>query len=75
MVALSGDDKSFIAFENTTATNFSISNDTIYSGQKQAYNFSGKNITHPGQDLHVLKSYQEFWHSWKTFHPETEVYK
>jgi hypothetical protein len=28
-----------------------------------------------GQRLPVLQSYQEFWHSWKTFKPATSAYK
>lgn len=27
-----------------------------------------------GQKLNVVQSYQEFWHSWKTFHPATSQY-
>jgi hypothetical protein len=28
-----------------------------------------------GTKLKTLQGYQEFWHSWKTFHPNTTVYK
>ncbi len=28
-----------------------------------------------GKQLMFVQSYQEFWHSWKAFHPETEIYK
>ena len=28
-----------------------------------------------GDKLQVVQSYQEFWHSWQSFHPNTEVYK
>jgi hypothetical protein len=28
-----------------------------------------------GQKLKAVQSYQEFWHSWKTFHPTTSQYK
>jgi len=27
-----------------------------------------------GTQLRRVQSYQEFWHSWKAFHPQTEVY-
>jgi hypothetical protein len=27
-----------------------------------------------GQKLQSIQAYQEFWHSWKTFHPETKQY-
>jgi len=28
-----------------------------------------------GSKLRTIQSYQEFWHSWQAFHPETEVFK
>jgi hypothetical protein len=28
-----------------------------------------------GYQLRAVQSYQEFWHSWKEFHPQTAVYK
>jgi hypothetical protein len=28
-----------------------------------------------GYRLKTVQSYQEFWHSWKEFHPATEIYK
>ena len=28
-----------------------------------------------GQQLKTVQAYQEFWHSWKTFHPGTKIYK
>lgn len=28
-----------------------------------------------GASLPVIQSYQEFWHSWRTFHPQTSQYK
>jgi hypothetical protein len=28
-----------------------------------------------GQALAPVQSYQEFWHSWKTFHPKTTIYQ
>lgn len=30
--------------------------------------------TYQGKQLYHIQGYQEFWHSWKTFHPETEKY-
>jgi hypothetical protein len=31
--------------------------------------------SHTGKRLRALQSYQEFWHSWRTFHPQTTQYK
>jgi hypothetical protein len=28
-----------------------------------------------GTQLRSVQSYQEFWHSWREFHPQTEIYK
>lgn len=28
-----------------------------------------------GKQLAAIQAYQEFWHSWQSFHPETEIYK
>jgi len=28
-----------------------------------------------GQQLSAVQAYQEFWHSWKNFHPATLQYK
>jgi hypothetical protein len=40
------------------------------------WNMNGECIEGPlkGRKLDVLQSYQEFWHSWKSFHPATTVY-
>jgi hypothetical protein len=45
--------------------------------QTQSYwNQSGKSTEGPLKDkqLPVIQSYQEFWHSWKTFRPHTTQY-
>jgi len=41
------------------------------------WNINGTCIegTMKGYRLKTIQSYQEFWHSWKQFHPGTEVYK
>ncbi len=40
------------------------------------WNWKGQCETgkYAGSQLEVLTSYQEFWHSWKTFHPNTEQF-
>lgn len=37
-------------------------------------NFNGVNIKTGAQELISITAYQEFWHSWKTFNPGTEIY-
>lgn len=73
VIALSDDEQSFVAFERPSAMNFTIRHDTLYADQT-AYNFSGFSVSDLNDSLPPLKriqSYQEFWHSWRTFHPGT----
>ena len=74
VLALAADDKSFFAFERPdAATVFSIKNDTLFSGEK-SWNLLGKATDSLHQDLKKITAYQEFWHSWSTFHPHTTRY-
>lgn len=54
-----------------------ISNTITDTSMSSTWNTEGECISGPllGQRLPVLQSYQEFWHSWKTFKPATTVYK
>jgi hypothetical protein len=71
VIILSGDGQSFSAFERPTdSLSFSSRNDTLLAGGEK-YDISGKCLTSPGKQLKKIKTYQEFWHSWKYFHPET----
>ena len=71
VVVLAQDDKSFFAFENLdAANNFTIHNDTLILGNLQ-YTITGKAIGNNAA-LKPLPAYQEFWHSWRTFNPDTK---
>ncbi len=73
VIALSGDGQSFAAFQrNSNDEIFIIRNDSLVS-DKNKYDFAGRNSN--GSKIRSIKAYQEFWHSWKTFHPDTGVYK
>lgn len=75
LIALSSDNQSFAAFEIPVDTmTFSLRNDTLFT-QYTTYDFSGKSIDESTQPLRRIKAYQEFWHSWRTFHPETTRYE
>lgn len=75
VLILSSDEQSFAAFERSSGSEvFSIQNDTLYSNTG-AYDFTGRGTTKPAKSLKRVKAYQEFWHSWKTFHPGTEKYQ
>lgn len=74
ILAMASDEKSFFAFKNDNKNDsFSIRNDTLFQGNL-AYNFSGKGLALNDKNLKPVNAYQEFWHSWKTFHPATEKY-
>ncbi|MEX2233787.1 MAG: DUF3179 domain-containing (seleno)protein [Cyclobacteriaceae bacterium] len=73
VIALSEDGQSFVVFRRNSETEtFTLSNDSLISNENR-YDFAGRGSN--GQNLQSVKGYQEFWHSWKTFHPDTEIYK
>ncbi|HJW29014.1 MAG TPA: DUF3179 domain-containing (seleno)protein [Saprospiraceae bacterium] len=47
-----------------------LRNDTLTDGTNQ-YDLNGKNLDPNGKNLERITVYQEYWHSWKTFHPNT----
>lgn len=75
VIALSSDSMSFAAFERPTHINFTIdSTDRLVAGT-QRFDFAGNSLypdSIPG--LIPVNAYQEFWHSWLTFHPDTQRY-
>jgi hypothetical protein len=73
LLILANDGLSFAAFVRNEADHFQLNNDTL-TGKSGRYNFAGKAL-HEATDLTRLKAYQEFWHSWKAFHPETGRYE
>ncbi len=75
VLALASDNQSFVAFERSSeAETFAFRNDTLFANEKY-YDFSGNNLATTSQHLKKVNAYQEFWHSWKTFHPQTEQFK
>jgi Protein of unknown function (DUF3179) len=74
VLVLSDDEQSFSAFERPADSEpFTVHKDTLIANG-QAYDFSGRDLTSTHSRLKGVKAYQEFWHSWKTFHPETKQY-
>lgn len=74
VLALANDKKSFFAFLRPDAESvFTLQNDTLFNGKK-SWNLLG--IAHNPADgnLQSINAYQEFWHSWSTFHPHTTRY-
>lgn len=75
IVALASDMNSFFAFERLSNERFILKNDTLKLGNKD-YNLKGELVSVKGDlsQLKPIKAYQEFWHSWRTFHPNTLKY-
>jgi hypothetical protein len=75
VLALSSDSQSFAAFERTIdSDSFTIRNDSLFVNET-AYDFAGNCLTSSSGGLKRVKAYQEFWHSWQIFHPDTERYQ
>ncbi|MGG7661051.1 DUF3179 domain-containing (seleno)protein [Dyadobacter sp. BHUBP1] len=72
-LVLGADNNSFFAFDKGINEPFTLRNDTIIT-PTSTYNLLGKRLTGTGNDLKHLNAYQEFWHSWRIFHPGTEQY-
>lgn len=71
VIALSKDGQSFASFKRPSELdNFTIRNDSLFTGTK-TYDFSGKAFD-GSEPLKRISAYQEFWHSWRTFHPNTQ---
>jgi hypothetical protein len=71
ILALDDDNQSFIAFSRSPEENFLLKNDSLISNRDH-YSFAG--VGRSGSELKKLPAFQEFWHSWKTFHPDTDMY-
>lgn len=71
LIVLANDNKSFFAFERPSENSvFNLKNDTIsYSSHR--YRIDGRGID-TSFSLKPLQASQEFWHSWRTFYPDTK---
>jgi hypothetical protein len=71
VLVLANDKKSFIALErNSKEQKFTLKDNLLNDGQN-SYTFLGKPTNPLINELKSIKAYQEYWHSWKTFHPST----
>lgn len=71
VVALSADEQSFVAFERSSLVSFTINSDDQIGADSILFDFTGKSLS-SNQTLKRIKASQEFWHSWLTFHPNTQ---
>lgn len=73
LLILAPDNKSFFAFDvPSNDVSASLQNDTLIYDYA-AYRLDGSAINTAG-NLKRLPVYQEFWHSWRTFHPATRKF-
>jgi Protein of unknown function (DUF3179) len=73
-IVLATDKASFYAAEIPAGlTQLSLSGDTVLFNGRH-YRIDGTGID-TGYSLHKIAVHQEFWHSWRTFHPGTAQYK
>ncbi|HNP53181.1 MAG TPA: DUF3179 domain-containing (seleno)protein [Ferruginibacter sp.] len=72
-VVLASDQKSFFAYQLESSFLPSIQKDTLLLNGKR-YLLNGRGIDTAG-NLQPVPAYQEFWHSWKTFQPNTQQYR
>ena len=71
VLVLASDNKSFFAFRRPDEqAQFTLRNDTLLLGSMR-YDLAGRPVSGEGSPLEKVQAYQEFWHSWRTFHPET----
>jgi uncharacterized protein DUF3179 len=76
LVTLESDTATFHVFDrsvNGRTLTFMRSGDRLTDNNMSSWTFSGlctDGVT-KGQKLKELQAYQEFWHSWRTFHPGT----
>ena len=72
VVAVAADSASFVAFERPAAAiPFTVTGDSLRAGDA-AWGLDGRG---PTGALRPLPASQEFWHSWRTFHPGTTRYR
>lgn len=50
-----------------------LAGDTLVAGGR-AYDLLGRDLADPSRRLARVPASQEFWHSWRTFHPGTGRY-
>ena len=78
VVTLENDTATFHVFDRTVrgkALSFAKSgNEQLVDDTKSTWTMDGRCVEgeFKGEKLQMIQAYQEFWHSWKLFHPETK---
>jgi hypothetical protein len=72
VIILGDDNKSFTSLQRINAAqHFTFRGDTLSDG-KNNYRMNGAAYDPAVTSLKRLNAYQEYWHSWQTFHPNTK---
>ena len=70
-IVLTPDQKGLFAFRRRTdEQQLTFRNDTLTDGTAD-YALTGGAMDSSSSSLYILPVYQEYWHSWRTFHPST----
>ena len=70
VLALAADRRSYFAFVRPDSTRFVVRHDSLVAGPN-VWAFTGRGVA---GTLEPINASQEFWHSWRTFQPETGRY-
>lgn len=71
VIALSEDGWGFVAFERPAdVTAFTIAGNVLHANGR-SYDFAGREISGSAPPLNPVTASQEYWHSWRSFHPDT----
>ena len=74
IILVSDHDRNLAGFKRISNDQvFEMKGDTLTDGLIK-YDLNGKSLQPGGQDLTRIAVYQEYWHSWRTFHPNTGRY-
>lgn len=74
-VFASKDNSSFVVLERINQEQFFVMDNDTLKSKENSYNFAGISLNESVNDLKRINAYQEYWHSWQTFHPLTKKYK
>lgn len=70
VLVLGLDEQSFAVFERPDEAPFTLSGDVLESGG-HTFDLAGVDLADRSRRLVPVPASQEFWHAWRTFHPDT----
>lgn len=73
VLVLAADGQGFAAFERPGGL-FTVEGEVLVADGRR-YDFLGRDTADPAKRLKPVQAHQEFWHSWRTFHPDTGQYR